>query len=40
MKRNYSDISKASEMLNWKPNKDLIAGLEETVEYFIKRNKL
>ena len=35
MKRNYSDISKAANLLSWKPTKDLIEGLKETVEYFL-----
>lgn len=32
--RNYSDISKAYEMLGWKPKYDLQTGLEKTLKYF------
>ena len=36
MKRNFSDISKAREILKWEPRKDLNEGLKETVEYFLR----
>ncbi len=39
MKRNYSDISKANNILNWKPRVDLIEGLNKTVNFFIKPQK-
>jgi UDP-glucose 4-epimerase len=33
--RNFSDISKAKEILGWSPKIDLSAGLKTTLEYFI-----
>ncbi len=36
MKRNFSDISKAKEVLKWEPRKHLNDGLKETVEYFLR----
>jgi UDP-glucose 4-epimerase len=37
VKRNYSDISKASRVLGWSPQFDLLKGLEKTFEYFLSR---
>ena len=37
--RNYSDISKANKILNWRPKVDLFKGLDLTLKYFLKTNK-
>ena len=39
MKRNFSDISKAKEILKWEPRKNLDDGLRETVEYFLRETR-
>jgi UDP-glucose 4-epimerase len=36
VKRNYSDTSKAKQMLNWQPKVSQKEGLIKTVEYFVK----
>lgn len=35
--RNFSDISKAKEVLLWTPKTDLVNGLVKTIEYFLDR---
>ena len=35
IKRNYSDIRKASRLLNWQPQTNLAEGLKFTAEYFL-----
>jgi UDP-glucose 4-epimerase len=37
VRRNYSDITKATKILGFKPRYDLERGLTETLNYFIKR---
>lgn len=37
--RNYADTSKAKEILGWVPETELHAGLEKTVDYFLKDQK-
>jgi len=37
MLRNYSDISKARELLGWSPRYDLDTGLKETFGYFVNK---
>ena len=37
--RNYSDISKAAELLGWKPQYDLQTGLEKTIKYFYDEHR-
>jgi len=37
VRRNYSDITKATKVLGFKPRYDLEQGLKETLEYFLKR---
>lgn len=39
VKRNYSDISKARDILGFSPHYDLDRGLKKTFEYFESRNK-
>jgi len=34
--RNYSDTSKAREMLGWIAKTNLYDGIKKTVEYFVK----
>ncbi len=36
VKRNYSDTTKAKQILNWQPKVSQKEGLVKTVEYFIK----
>lgn len=36
--RNYSDISKAREVLGWSPNHSLEEGIRETVDWFLRRD--
>ena len=36
--RNYSDTTKAREVLGWQCAYSLVNGLERTVEWFVKRN--
>jgi UDP-glucose 4-epimerase len=35
IRRNFSDISKARQLLGWQPRTDLAQGLRETVEWFM-----
>ncbi len=37
--RNYSDISKARQMLGYEPQYDIDEGLKKTFEYFRSRNE-
>jgi UDP-glucose 4-epimerase len=37
IRRNYSDISRAREMLGFEPDVDLETGLEETILYFVEK---
>lgn len=37
VKRNYSDIRKASRLLNWQPQTNLADGLKFTAEYFLNK---
>jgi UDP-glucose 4-epimerase len=39
VRRNYSDISKAIEVLEWRPRTDLERGLRETVQWFANRER-
>lgn len=39
VRRNYADTSKAKEILGWVPETELHAGLEKTVDYFLKDQK-
>ena len=34
IRKNYSDISKVERMLNWRPETDLLKGLQQTIESF------
>ena len=36
VKRNYSDISKATKILGWRANTSIDNGIKKTIEYFIK----
>lgn len=38
VRRNYSDTSKAKQMLGWEPQTDLTSGLNTTINYFMELN--
>ncbi len=40
VRRNYSDVTKARNVLGWSPRHDLHAGLRTTFDYFIKSDGL
>ena len=37
--RNYSDITKAREMLGWNVETDLVSGLEKTIDWFLSQER-
>lgn len=37
--RNFSDVSKAADLLGWKPQHDLQSGLEKTIKYFYDEHR-
>jgi UDP-glucose 4-epimerase len=37
--RNYSDVSKAADLLGWEPQHDLQSGLEKTIKYFYDEHR-